>query len=258
MTILIAGYQSPWFPRSRVDILSQDAFRYVREHEAADEHDDGEHLPAVCAERQPAQAVQQRCRCCDQVERTGEIAVHASAPRRVGETGSANGSKRRRPEQGAKGGIDEKAGHEDDLRKWMIAAGLWIQAVGILMVVLVGSFAFWVTAATLMGLGTALVYPTLLAAISDVAHPNWRASSVGVYRLWRDSGYAIGALLSGVLADILGLGWAIGAIAGLTALSGLIVAGAMYETLGAKAVAPVPIASRYSSGRLKDEGASPK
>lgn len=94
-----------------------------------------------------------------------------------------------------------------------------------------------------MGLGTALVYPTLLAAISDVAHPSWRASSVGVYRLWRDSGYAIGALLSGILADLLGLGWAIGAIAGLTALSGLIVAGVMYETLDATPVARVAIAS---------------
>ena len=119
-------------------------------------------------------------------------------------------------------------------RKWMIVAGLWIQAAGILMVILVGTFTLWVTAAVLMGLGTALVYPTLLAAISDVAHPTWRASSVGVYRLWRDSGYAIGALLSGILADLLGISWAIGAIAGLTALSGLVVALAMYETLGAE------------------------
>jgi MFS family permease len=116
-------------------------------------------------------------------------------------------------------------------RKWMIVAGLWLQALGILMVVLVGRFTLWVTAATLMGAGTALVYPTLLAAVSDVAHPTWRASSVGVYRLWRDSGYAVGALLSGILADALGFGWAIGAIAGLTALSGVVVAIAMYETL---------------------------
>ena len=119
-------------------------------------------------------------------------------------------------------------------RKWMIVSGLWIQATGILMLILVDSFVLWVTAATLMGLGTAFVYPTLLAAISDVAHPTWRASSVGVYRLWRDSGYAIGALLSGILADALGLNWAIGAIAGLTAFSGLVVAVAMYETLGAE------------------------
>lgn len=119
-------------------------------------------------------------------------------------------------------------------RKWMIAAGLWVQAAGIFMVVVTHGFALWVTAAALMGLGTALVYPTLLAAISDVAHPTWRASAVGVYRLWRDGGYAVGALLSGVLADALGLGWAIGAIGGLTAISGFVVAGVMYETLADK------------------------
>jgi MFS family permease len=116
-------------------------------------------------------------------------------------------------------------------RKWMIAAGLWVQAVGIGMLVVTHGFAWWVAAAALMGLGTALVYPTLLAAVGDVAHPEWRASAVGVYRLWRDGGYAVGALLSGVLADALGMSWAMGAIGGLTALSGLVVAGVMYETL---------------------------
>jgi len=116
-------------------------------------------------------------------------------------------------------------------RKWMIAAGLWVQAVGIVFVVLAQGFAQWILAAALMGAGTALVYPTLLAAISDVAHPEWRGSAVGVYRLWRDGGYAVGALLSGLLADALGLDWAIVAIAGVTALSGFVVAGVMYETL---------------------------
>ena len=116
-------------------------------------------------------------------------------------------------------------------RKWMIAAGLWVQAVGIGMLVVTHGFGWWVAAAAVMGLGTALVYPTLLAAVGDVAHPEWRASAVGVYRLWRDGGYAVGALLSGVLADALGMSWAIGAIGGLTALSGLVVAGVMYETL---------------------------
>ena len=115
-------------------------------------------------------------------------------------------------------------------RKWLIAAGLWVQALGIVMVVVSHTFGMWVTAAALMGLGTALVYPTLLAAVSDVAHPAWRASAVGVYRLWRDGGYAVGALLSGLLADALGLSWAIAAVAGLTALSGFLVAGVMYET----------------------------
>ena len=81
------------------------------------------------------------------------------------------------------------------------------------------------------GLGTALVYPTLLAAVSDVVHPSWRASAVGVYRLWRDSGYAIGALLAGVLADLFGVSWAIGVIAALTALSGVVAQVVMAETL---------------------------
>jgi len=83
----------------------------------------------------------------------------------------------------------------------------------------------------LLGLGTALVYPTLLAAISDVAHPDWRASAVGVYRLWRDGGYAVGALLVGVVADLLGVPWAIGTIAALTCASGVVVLGRMHETL---------------------------
>jgi MFS family permease len=86
----------------------------------------------------------------------------------------------------------------------------------------------------LLGLGTSLVYPTLIAAISDVAHPEWRASAVGVYRLWRDSGYAIGALLAGVLADLFGVPWAIGVIGVLTILSGVVVKFVMSETLPRK------------------------
>jgi len=82
-----------------------------------------------------------------------------------------------------------------------------------------------------LGIGTALVYPTLLAAVSDVAHPDWRASAVGVYRLWRDSGYAIGAIAAGLLADVFTMQSAIGAIAALTFVSGVVVAGVMYETL---------------------------
>lgn len=124
-------------------------------------------------------------------------------------------------------------------RKWMIVAGLWVQSVGILLVVLLQGFTAWVFAAVLMGLGTALVYPTLLAAVSDVAHPSWRGSAVGVYRLWRDGGYAIGALLSGVLADALGMGWAIGAIGVLTALSGMVTALVMYETHPARLNVPL-------------------
>jgi MFS family permease len=116
-------------------------------------------------------------------------------------------------------------------RKSMIVAGMWIQAIGILLVILGSGFGIWLLAMSLLGFGTALVYPTLLAAISDVAHPEWRASAVGVYRLWRDGGYAIGALLAGVLADALGITWAMAAIAGLTVASGVIVLWRMYETL---------------------------
>jgi MFS family permease len=88
----------------------------------------------------------------------------------------------------------------------------------------------WAVAAALLGAGTAMVYPTLLAVIGDVAHPNWRASAVGVYRLWRDLGFAVGALLAGAVADRLGIPAAIWVVAGLTAASGLIVFIRMYET----------------------------
>jgi MFS family permease len=120
-------------------------------------------------------------------------------------------------------------------RKWLIAAGMWVQAGGILMFVVGSGFTLWLLGAVLLGVGTALVYPTLLAAISDVAHPEWRASAVGVYRLWRDGGYAAGALAAGLLADTLGIPVAIGAIGGLTFLSGVVVAAVMYETLGRRA-----------------------
>ena len=106
----------------------------------------------------------------------------------------------------------------------LLGAWVYLALVCILWLVL------WTTADR-WWLGTALVYPTLLAAISDVAYPEWRASAVGVYRLWRDGGYAIGALLAGVLADALGITWAMAAIAGLTVASGVIVLCRMYETL---------------------------
>jgi MFS family permease len=119
-------------------------------------------------------------------------------------------------------------------RKGMIVWGMWMQAVGIVLVVVGKGFPLWATAMALLGLGTALVYPTLLAAISDVAHPDWRASAVGVYRLWRDGGYAVGALLAGAVADVFGVSWAIGGIAALTFASGLVVLTRMYETLPAR------------------------
>lgn len=116
-------------------------------------------------------------------------------------------------------------------RKWMIATGMWLQTAGIVLVAATRSFTPWILGAVLMGLGTALVYPTLLAAIGDVAHPSWRASAVGVYRLWRDLGYAVGAILAGVVADLFGFGPAILTIGALTAISGFVVAVRMRETL---------------------------
>ncbi|MGO4122233.1 MFS transporter [Arthrobacter sp. YAF16] len=115
-------------------------------------------------------------------------------------------------------------------RKWLIAGGMFIQAVGLAIVAAGHGFEIWLLAAVLLGVGTAMVYPTLLAAIGDVAHPQWRARSVGIYRLWRDGGFAVGALLSGILADAYGIPVAIAVVAALTAASGLVVAVRMRGT----------------------------
>ncbi len=123
------------------------------------------------------------------------------------------------------GGLSDRIG-----RKWLIAAGMLLQAVAIGAIASTTGFVPWIVAAAFLGAGTAMVYPTLLAAIGDVAHPTWRARSVGVYRLWRDGGFAVGAILAGVLADSFGVTTAIWAVAGLTALSGVVVAVRMYET----------------------------
>ena len=123
------------------------------------------------------------------------------------------------------GGLSDKLG-----RKWLIAAGMWLQAVGIAAIGLWWSYAGFVVGAVLLGLGTAMVYPTLLAAIGDVAHPSWRASAVGVYRLWRDLGYALGAVIAGIVADLFGLGEAALVVAALTFLSGVVVSVRMTET----------------------------
>jgi MFS family permease len=117
-------------------------------------------------------------------------------------------------------------------RKRLIAGGMWTQAAGIAVIALGRSFTTFAIGAILLGIGTAMVYPTLLAAIGDVAHPSWRASSVGVYRLWRDLGYAIGALVAGVTADALGLAAAVWLVAAITFVSGVVVAARMTETLG--------------------------
>ena len=115
-------------------------------------------------------------------------------------------------------------------RKWMIAAGMWLQAVALGVIAVAATFPIWAVAAVLLGAGTAMVYPTLLASIGDVAHPAWRARSVGIYRLWRDGGFAVGAVVAGVVADALGVRAAVWTVAILTALSGLVVAWRMYET----------------------------
>jgi MFS family permease len=125
----------------------------------------------------------------------------------------------------ATGALSDRLG-----RKWLIAAGMWVQAAAIAWIAGTRGFAGWALGALVLGAGTAMVYPTLLAAIGDVAHPSWRASSVGIYRLWRDSGFAAGALLAGIIADWLGIAAAIWAVAALTAFSGVVVAVRMYET----------------------------
>ena len=115
-------------------------------------------------------------------------------------------------------------------RKWLIVWGMWVQGIAIAMLVFFQGFWPWMGSSVLLGVGTALVYPTLLAAVSDLSNPAWRASAVGVYRLWRDSGYALGGLLSGVLADAFGAPTAIFSVAGLTFFSGLVVAYIMAES----------------------------
>ena len=115
-------------------------------------------------------------------------------------------------------------------RKWLISTGMLVQAGALALVAGSTSYGPWIVAAVLLGLGTAMVYPTLLAVVGDVAHPIWRGRAVGVYRLWRDSGFAVGALLAGLIADLWGLTTAIWVVAALTAGSGLVVAARMYET----------------------------
>jgi MFS family permease len=123
------------------------------------------------------------------------------------------------------GGLSDRIG-----RKFLIVAGMLTQAVAIGLIAATTGFGVWAAGAVLLGAGTAMVYPTLLAAIGDVAHPTWRARSIGVYRLWRDGGFAVGAILAGVTADALGLTAAIWTVAALTAASGLFAAVRMYET----------------------------
>ena len=114
-------------------------------------------------------------------------------------------------------------------RKGLIVAGMWIQSAGLFLTAATRQFEWWLAGSLLLGLGTAMVYPSLIAAVSDTSHPTWRARSLSVYRFWRDLGYAIGALSAGIIADIFGMAWAIESIAMLTFLSGMVVALVMRE-----------------------------
>jgi MFS family permease len=125
----------------------------------------------------------------------------------------------------ATGALSDRVG-----RKWLIVSGMWTQAAGITVVTVTGAFSGFATGALLLGAGTAMVYPTFMAVIGDVAHPEWRATSFGVYRLWRDAGYVAGALLAGAAADAFGLSVSMQIVAALTFVSGVVVAVRMSET----------------------------
>lgn len=120
-------------------------------------------------------------------------------------------------------------------RKHLIAGGMYLQALAIALIAGTRGFGWWAAGSVLLGAGTAMVYPTLIAAIGDVAHPRWRASAIGVYRLWRDAGFALGAVIAGVVADSFGLAAAIWSVAAITAASGIVVSARMYETLPRRA-----------------------
>jgi MFS family permease len=109
-------------------------------------------------------------------------------------------------------------------RKGLIVAGMWVQAAGLFLTAATRGLEWWLLGSLLLGHGTAMVYPSLIAAVSDASHPTWRARSLSVYRFWRDLGYAIGALSAGLIADRFGFAWAITSIAALTFLSGVVVA----------------------------------
>jgi MFS family permease len=114
-------------------------------------------------------------------------------------------------------------------RKGLIVAGMWVQAAGLFLTGARSHFEWWLVGSLLLGVGTAMVYPSLIAAVSDASHPSWRARSLSVYRFWRDLGYAIGALSAGIIADQYGLSAAIFAVAALTFMSGAVVAIFMRE-----------------------------
>jgi MFS family permease len=119
-------------------------------------------------------------------------------------------------------------------RKGLIVAGMWVQAAGLLLTALTRDFGWWFAGSLMLGIGTAMVYPSLIAAVSDASSPAWRARSLSVYRFWRDLGYAIGALAAGLVADRFGFPWAIGSAGAVTFVSGLVVALVMREAVGSR------------------------
>lgn len=125
----------------------------------------------------------------------------------------------------ATGALSDRIG-----RKRLIVSGQFTQAVGLLTIALGGAVGSWVVGSVLFGAGTAMAYPTLIAAVGDVANPRWRGAAVGVYRLWRDVGFVVGAVLAGVIADLYSIETSIFAVAIVTALSGLDVMVGMRET----------------------------
>ena len=116
-------------------------------------------------------------------------------------------------------------------RKGLIVAGMWVQALGLFLTAATRGFGWWFVASALLGVGTAMVYPTLIASVSDASHPSWRARSLSVYRFWPDMGYAIGALAAGIITDLFDATWAITSIGGLTFASGAFVAIVMREPM---------------------------
>ena len=132
-------------------------------------------------------------------------------------------------------------------RKGLIVAGMWVQAGGLLLTAATREFGWWLGASLLLGLGTAMVYPSLIAAVSDASHPTWRARSLSVYRFWRDLGYAIGALAAGVIADMFGLAPAIASVAVLTFVSGVVVAIVMRGASRRQAPADADVVRRSSA-----------
>lgn len=123
------------------------------------------------------------------------------------------------------GGLSDRIG-----RKHLITGGMFVQAAALMVIALGDTFTTWAVGTALLGVGTAMVYPTLLAVIGDVAHPAWRGRAVGVYRVWRDLGYAVGAIFGGIIADLMGLHAAVWAAAAVSIISATGVAARMYET----------------------------